>query len=761
MNGSQIMLRFLIPYVIVLLIPVAIGLYTYYKTIEVMKDEVVIRNIKVLEQSKDMLDRRFHEIDLITQQLINNPKIYNFQSVTSPFSGSTTYRIIETRNEIYDFRLSNNFIHDFYIYYSNSDLVLSPNSAHHFWEFYNYNYNYLNVTEAEWRETLTNNYHHRSFIPSQMMNVRNKPQSMVTYIQSMGLSKETSVATIVFMIDNTQIQEMLNGLVVSQDGWAYIADNNGQIISSISNNQQEIQPIAQQTEKQGILEQKIYSQDMTLTYITSDYNGWTYVVAQPSYIFMDKVNYIKQTTITQIIITLMIGVMIASFLAYRNSKPLQSIIHNMKNHFEGETLKAKDAYGFIENTISRLSNNNDELERKIKEQMPILKSTFFEHLLKGEFTSQKEMERLLNHIGIKMNGSFYSVAIFHIKHFKKAEEDALSTLDKSRVLVKEVLLSAAIEQCYVHDLGEDKIALLYISNAMDADECKIRLKKMVELAVNIISKELNIQMMIAVGGIYDQITEVSRSYENATKALNKSFFLSERNEIIWYDDLPQGKNKYYYPSELEGRLINLVKSGDEAEALILMRKLYHENFIEKQLSLPILQLFIYDMMGTIMKLMEHFDKQDTINLESIETILFEMESLKDFEMTFKSIEKIYCKLCQEMIERKKSRNVGLKDSIIQYLHSEFDNPDLSLSTVAEKFNLSEVYLSQFYKEQTGENFSDYLENLRMEVAKQLLLDDTYSINEISIKVGYNTANTFGRAFKRSHGISATAYKRSN
>jgi YesN/AraC family two-component response regulator len=283
---------------------------------------------------------------------------------------------------------------------------------------------------------------------------------------------------------------------------------------------------------------------------------------------------------------------------------------------------------------------------------------------------------------------------------------------------------------------------------------------MIDQVENLLSLQLNIQSSMAIGGIYKEISNVSRSYEDAKKAINKSIFQSDKNRIIWYEDLPLVKNKYYYPAELEGRLINFVKAGDEAEANKLLQQLFQENFIDKHLSLPVLQLFLYDLIGTIMK-MEHFDKQEERKMEYIDDMLYELETQKELGQTFNHIKNIYSKLCEEMTERKKSRNIDLKDNIIEYIHSEYYNPDLSLSTVADHFNMSEVYLSLFYKEQTGENFSEFLEKLRMYKAKKLLMEDIYSINEISNKVGYNTANTFGRAFKRIHGVSATAFKNSN
>jgi two-component system response regulator YesN len=70
-------------------------------------------------------------------------------------------------------------------------------------------------------------------------------------------------------------------------------------------------------------------------------------------------------------------------------------------------------------------------------------------------------------------------------------------------------------------------------------------------------------------------------------------------------------------------------------------------------------------------------------------------------------------------------------------------------------------LSQFFKEQSGTNFSDYVLELRMKHSVQLLCESTFPIHEVATKAGYNSSNTFCRAFKRYHGISASAYRSSS
>ena len=100
----------------------------------------------------------------------------------------------------------------------------------------------------------------------------------------------------------------------------------------------------------------------------------------------------------------------------------------------------------------------------------------------------------------------------------------------------------------------------------------------------------------------------------------------------------------------------------------------------------------------------------------------------------------------------------MMDSVIAYLHQHYTDACFSLRMAADHFNVSESYLSYVFKEQSGTNFFAFVEALRIEKAKSLLKETDLKINEIAEQIGYASANSFCRAFKRATGDSATGYR---
>ena len=100
----------------------------------------------------------------------------------------------------------------------------------------------------------------------------------------------------------------------------------------------------------------------------------------------------------------------------------------------------------------------------------------------------------------------------------------------------------------------------------------------------------------------------------------------------------------------------------------------------------------------------------------------------------------------------------LVKNITDYLDESYADQSITLTKLADRFHLSEAYLSWLFKEVSGENFSAYLERVRMKNAHALLSETNLSIDEIAKRTGYNSSDTFRKAFKRFHGITPLAYR---
>jgi two-component system, response regulator YesN len=83
---------------------------------------------------------------------------------------------------------------------------------------------------------------------------------------------------------------------------------------------------------------------------------------------------------------------------------------------------------------------------------------------------------------------------------------------------------------------------------------------------------------------------------------------------------------------------------------------------------------------------------------------------------------------------------------------------LSLKAIASKLYINPSYLGQNFKNGTGKLFSDYLNDYRIDKAKELLNTTNMKASEIAKKVGYNDSNYFYKVFKKYTGLYPSEYK---
>ncbi|GHV44363.1 putative two-component response regulator [Clostridia bacterium] len=104
----------------------------------------------------------------------------------------------------------------------------------------------------------------------------------------------------------------------------------------------------------------------------------------------------------------------------------------------------------------------------------------------------------------------------------------------------------------------------------------------------------------------------------------------------------------------------------------------------------------------------------------------------------------------------RSSNYIIKNALL-YVQEHFDN-DISLKAVAEHLNLSMNYFSNLFKAETGINFNNYITQLKIDHAKELLRSTTYKVYEIGAKIGYKSERFFSDTFKSWVGCTPTEYR---
>lgn len=132
--------------------------------------------------------------------------------------------------------------------------------------------------------------------------------------------------------------------------------------------------------------------------------------------------------------------------------------------------------------------------------------------------------------------------------------------------------------------------------------------------------------------------------------------------------------------------------------------------------------------------------------------LFKDKQLQIFSIFYGILQRI----TQEQIPQNNILYQALK-----YIEVNISNPNLSNSLIAQNTNISEVYFRKLFAEKYHISPKQYILDIRIKKAKQLLTDSFYSVSCIGEMCGFSSVYTFSRCFKEKTGISPTEYAREN
>jgi two-component system response regulator YesN len=204
------------------------------------------------------------------------------------------------------------------------------------------------------------------------------------------------------------------------------------------------------------------------------------------------------------------------------------------------------------------------------------------------------------------------------------------------------------------------------------------------------------------------------------------------------------------------KLETVLKRGSRDDILEAVNKIISEM---SDLSLNKDKLFIIlnNIILESFKIMKELDYGaedllEVINKEDLEMLNY--SNLKEVEVFLKELLlHLHNLICFNPAEK----NQQMIQQMKEYIADNYQK-GITLSEMARDFNISISYLSSLFHEETGESFSEYLNLLRLNKAKELLKSTDIKIYQIADRLGFNDAYYFSSWFKKQVGASPTTYR---
>ncbi|MBP2630369.1 MAG: btr 2 [Firmicutes bacterium] len=138
------------------------------------------------------------------------------------------------------------------------------------------------------------------------------------------------------------------------------------------------------------------------------------------------------------------------------------------------------------------------------------------------------------------------------------------------------------------------------------------------------------------------------------------------------------------------------------------------------------------------------------------------EKLPGYEFITKTLlQQLLIAIFQNMRKQNRNYSISLKiEKIIQYMHQNINNR-VTLPELSEMVHLSSFYLSRTFKESTGYSVIEYFNKMKIDKAKELIIDGNKKVKEVAQELGFSDEFYFSRIFKKIEGISPSEFYSKN
>lgn len=309
--------------------------------------------------------------------------------------------------------------------------------------------------------------------------------------------------------------------------------------------------------------------------------------------------------------------------------------------------------------------------------------------------------------------------------------------------------------CKIGNVMANKIAVLIpcAQSKLDYNERSALIERARDL-VRFLGKKTDINFRIGIGGV-KPIRQLGDSYRDALNAL-----IATTGSIAHVDDLVINCDyEEDYPIDLEKPLFDAVTKGDVNEAVIIANK-YADWMCNRagdgdimSMRLKVLEFSLYA------EHIMYLNGGQTYRYSARNNYLPEIMSYETTEQLRDWFIGKITAACHDVANKREEKSTDIIKTSKRYIEENFAK-DISLDDVSRVVNISPYYFSKIFKEESGLNFIEYLTNIRIDKAKELLLNSDYSMKEICSMCGYTDPNYFSRSFKKNVGVTPTEYKES-
>ncbi len=213
-----------------------------------------------------------------------------------------------------------------------------------------------------------------------------------------------------------------------------------------------------------------------------------------------------------------------------------------------------------------------------------------------------------------------------------------------------------------------------------------------------------------------------------------------------------------YPLFKEKELLEVMSVGDRKNAQRLLNEILGYIFFATGGDVDVIRTRVAELIVQLSRAAAlnggvNRQKIMEISVEYMKTI-WTLESIDDISAW---MSRILSSFTQMVFLPKEAKHIDVIQKVVAYINANYMNK-ISLNDIAKEGFLSSSYLSKLFKSEMKINLSTYINNVRVEKSKLLLLDETLSIMDVATMVGFEEQSYFSKVFRNNTGVSPGKFR---
>ncbi len=743
-SKSRTFYRYILSYALVLFLPIVI-LFTLFSSVlfDRYRQEITDSNTRLLAQMQENLDTQLEQLINISFMIQNNAVVNlrtNEGDVVAARKAVDTLGVFHSVSSLPDYLIT---------YRSGTDYCFTSSSRIRPEKLFSDQLVYANHTLADFYTTVDRPENIVAWPADTVRQYGGQETEYITLFISVSGGVRTPKLRTAFLIPSARIRNSVSRITEEYGGSVQITDPEGTLLLGIGPVSRAEYLQAGEPAPDGTV--LLSGEKHLLSSAHSAVVGWDYTVLIPSRVIEAPMRRMRHLMILLLIAVSAIGATAVYSLSNFHYKPLKRLSEKALSSHDprpGESRSIRtDEMRQVEAVLDALAQESRSSRLALEESRTVMLQRDLRRLLAGE--SDPGLKEQLARHGLFLSGaSQYRVAVLDCDRNQSAAlrqeaEIFMASLSFGR---EDAVLCSSLP-------GEGRLALLFprASENDGTEENLYNLKNHLEDACGVpVSAGLSRPC---------SADEIGTAYSQAVRALQFRLVRGSGCLVVYSPDLDAASSLQDYPTEqMEQLQWYLLQPDAENAGKILHRIL--GGLQQGPVSFNFARMVCFDVVNMTVRTL-YAGREDTGTPAVDPEMLEQLISFDTVPELIDLLERFVENTCTSLQSLQPEPGFDRAREMKTYIAENCCDELFSLQAMADHFSLTPSNLSHYFKNCTGQNVLEYVQNLRKKEACRLLAEADDPVQIVGEKVGMPNVSSFIRFFKQQTGITPGQYRKQN